>query len=244
MVRYYDENRKLHYVNTETTKVPERYMDQIRSQLPQNNPTLPNTEQPNLPTGLPLTMTPPVNAQPLPPEERLQRMLTAKKMFTDNRDSFPPEVSVDDIFFYYDENNVKQPYSENDLNQIPERYLPQVDQQIISMENMLRHQMQQPPSNSNSIGTRTEAPEIQVFVEDNCQDCTRLQILLNANKISYQTYDVNSSPIGKEFYKTMAPATLPATKIGAKIILGNDINAIKSSIMSGTINQAPVQDVP
>ncbi|HOY09524.1 MAG TPA: hypothetical protein PLB05_05545 [Candidatus Omnitrophota bacterium] len=33
MVHYYDENGKIHYVNTTVAQVPQRYMDQVRPQL-------------------------------------------------------------------------------------------------------------------------------------------------------------------------------------------------------------------
>ena len=137
-------------------------------------------------------------------------------------------------FVKYIDRNGKDHYVNTDYTKVPEEYLYQVRNQI-NATNQSSSDTTDNSSDQNATiplpepddGEDTSLQAVEVFISANCKDCERLETLLQANKIEYMHYDVGSTSMGQEFYKTMGSTPLPITRIGDKIIRGNDINTIK-----------------
>ncbi len=165
--------------------------------------------------------------------------------------------SSEAAFVNYTDINGKVHYINTDYSKIPDQYLNQVEEQLQKIEAAKTKSSQinildpnkQPPSTTNGEELinqdKKTNPLVEVFFKTDCKDCTRLQVLLEANNIKFSLYDVENSNYGIEFYKTQQNGQLPITRIDSKIIYGNDINAVKNALNpQEDVGQNPVAASP
>ncbi len=147
-------------------------------------------------------------------------------------------TSGEAAFVNYTDIHGKKHIVNTDYNKVPDQYLSQVEEQLKKIENnkpvsVVPENAEQTtqPQNLSTIPTPQNLnTPVEVFVKSDCQDCTRLLTLLDVHKIKFSVYDVESSPAAIDFYKTLQNAQLPMTRVGGKIIFGNDINAIRNAL--------------
>lgn len=227
-VNYTDTNGKVHYVNTDYSRVPEQYLNQVADQLKkieaEKIKTLPAASMLN--PSPDLTSTNIIStATPVTNQNRLTRLTNAVNTLQTNN-LFPASANVNSgIINYTDNTGQRHPVTAENLPKVPLEFLPQIDQQIINLEKMAVQ------IRSNTQLAQKIEP-VEVFIKSDCTDCKRLEILLQTYKIKYFTYDVETSNLGIAFYKEMNKAPLPITRIGSKIIYGTNVHAIKQALNS------------
>jgi len=158
-------------------------------------------------------------------------------------------------FVKYKDKDGKEYYVNTDYTKVPDQYLDQVRDQLQEIKEKAMPAANitpdTPGKNKQNLLSWTGNPStfvtgsVQIFVSSNCQDCQRLETLLQVNQIKYMRYDVEYSSMGKEFYKTMGSTQLPITRIGDKLIQGNNINAVKNVLQKmAQAAQGPNQPAP
>jgi glutaredoxin len=231
-VNYTDSSGKIHYVNTDYAKVPNQYLNQVADQLKKieadKAKTLPAIPIFNTPTDF--TNTNIVSsATQITNQDRLTRLTNAVNTLQSNS-LFPASVNINSgIISYIDNTGQRHPVTAESLPTVPLEFLPQIDQQISGLENMVLQ------SKSNKQLLKKIEP-VEVFVKSGCTDCQRLEILLQTHKVEHFTYDIETSNLGIAFYKEMNNAPLPITRVGSKIIHGTNIHAIRQALYS---NESP-----
>lgn len=145
---------------------------------------------------------------------------------------------------YIDESG-KRIYINTDYAKIPDRYLDQVKDQLNmlepSVENPTPAPEINPASQAAAAPTPKEPPKVEVFVGLDCKECQMLEFRLRSQKIKYYRYDVHMHPYGKEFYAQHGGGTLPLTRIGDRVIEGNDYKTIMTIIENATVKPQPAQ---
>ncbi len=142
------------------------------------------------------------------------------------------------VFVKYIDRNGKNHYVNIDYNKIPAEYLDQVQDQLqkIEEQKQLKSKDNKPQNSVSPAGqqgtkvTPDKNTSIDVLVKADCIECSRLEVLLQANKIKYTKHELENSSVGQEFYKKNPDAQFPITKIGKKIIYGNNIYEIKNTL--------------
>ena len=117
-------------------------------------------------------------------------------------------------------------YVNTNFSKVPPEYQDQVEEQV-SEENNMEGTLPEEPVKKPK--TEKIEPLVEVLVTLDCPDCRKLELLLNAHKVTFHRYDVMSHPYGKELYEKIG-GNLPITKIGDQIIYGIDIKRIVSTI--------------
>ncbi len=179
-------------------------------------------------------------------------------------------TQADAAFVSYKDTSGKIHYINTEYTKVPDQYLSQVEDQLKKIEadktknnfiNIPDQNINAPigwmPNNIQSQEAENIAKVVEVFYKTDCEECMRLRVRLDANKINYSLYDVENSSPGMEFYKTLPNTQLPITRIGKTIIYGNDINAIKNVLtpeipvvqnppptQTPTITTTPEQNLP
>ncbi len=148
-------------------------------------------------------------------------------------------------FVKYIDRSGKEHYVNTDYTKVPAEYQDQVRDQL---NDATKNPADSIPNASNQIINAvppkiTDLPKpnlqkVEVFIAANCKDCERLETLLKANKIEYMHYDVESTSMGKDFYSTMQNETLPITRIGDRLIRGNDISTIKNVLETPELSKS------
>ncbi len=150
-------------------------------------------------------------------------------------------------FVSYTDVNGKLHYINTEYNKVPDQYLNQVEEQLKKIENTkIKNTPEAAVEKSAIENPQPPTPEltVEVFVKTDCQDCMRLQALLEAHKIKYLVYDIKNSEKGIEFYKSTSNEKFPITRIGSKIIYGNDVLAIKDALKPKDLPVQPPSPLP
>lgn len=228
-VNYTDSTGKIHYVNTDYSKVPDQYLNQVADQLKKIEAdkikTLPPIPSSKTPTNSPKIDDIDIvsTATPITSQDRLTRLTNAVNTLQSNN-VLPVSVNINSgIINYIDKNGQRQIVTAESLPTVSTEFLPQIDQQIIGLEKIAL-QIKSDQNLKKNIGP------VEVFIKSNCPDCKRLEILLQAHKVKHFIYDVERSDLGIAFYKEMDNAPLPITRIGSKIIHGTNVHAIKQAL--------------
>jgi hypothetical protein len=236
-VQYKDDNGKVHYVNTQYSKVPDRYKSQVEEQLKkiqqQNTPILStpvpvvsnepsDTGKKNI-TGVPINIFKTSPTTPPTSENRLTR-LTEVLNELQVTGYFPPSVNVNSgVIGYTDKSGQKVFVTAETLSSVPAEYLSQVDSQIMSLERMAQQARKSKPLIAGTT--------VEVFTEDSNKDCIRLLTLLEVHKIPYLNFNVKTTLQGMDFYKTVGEsAQLPITRVNGQLIRGVEIAAIENAL--------------
>jgi glutaredoxin len=73
--------------------------------------------------------------------------------------------------------------------------------------------------------------KLEVFVAEWCGHCQALEKALTEEKIPYERFDIENSPVGKQEYINLGRGGVPISRVnGSTIIRGNYINKIKDAM--------------
>lgn len=228
IVKYTDENGKAHYVNTQYTKVPERYMGQVKDQLEKAAVSANPAPVNNLPNILPPA---PETLQPkLTTAERQERLKAIIDKTNAAKSTGNLNPLINPVVQIIDRTEKPVTVTPENLNTVPKELLGHIDAQIVAIEN-LQKQWQ-------SADSQPSAVSVEVYLKADCAACEQLQAFLQSQQIQYKRYDVLYTPRGKTFYEQQRHLELPIIRIGDKIISGVNIEDVQRAL-SANDNTAP-----
>jgi len=62
----------------------------------------------------------------------------------------------------------------------------------------------------------------EIFVQDNCEDCRKLERFFDDSKMPYIRYDIQRDLKGLEIYKSLGINSMPLTRVGTTVVKGYD----------------------
>lgn len=223
-VHYTDRNGKVHYINTTYEEVPVEYQDQIVDQLKSIKQKKRGKKKTSSAGNN--IIEAPADHQADSADVRLSRLNNVIQKLTSNN-LLPAGVNINSgILSYRDNEGQQHPVLPENLKDVPEEYLPQIDAQIAELEKLYNKSRDEKPF--------IEGTPVEIYVKSDCPECEKLKESLTADKIDFIVYDVEKNNEGMAFYKTMNNAALPLTRIGSKILYGNDPYSVKVMLNSLT----------
>jgi len=123
---------------------------------------------------------------------------------------------------------------------ISEHNLPSRTRTTTEVENNVVNNIDIPPASEitndnlpsrtrSSIASKSNVPQIEVFVAKWCPHCKLLEAFLKKENISYIRYDVEEDAYGREVFEE-ENGGIPITKIGASTIIGFEERKFRSLI--------------
>lgn len=67
----------------------------------------------------------------------------------------------------------------------------------------------------------------EVFVQDNCSDCLKLQHFFEDSKMPFIRYDINRDLKGAQIYHSLGMSSMPLTRVGTTVVKGYDPQRIE-----------------
>lgn len=67
----------------------------------------------------------------------------------------------------------------------------------------------------------------ELFVQDNCEDCRKLERFFEDSKMPYIRYDVQRDLKGAEIYNSLGVSSMPLTRVGTTVVKGYDTKRIE-----------------
>lgn len=60
----------------------------------------------------------------------------------------------------------------------------------------------------------------EIFVQDNCEDCRKLERFFEDNKMPYIRYDIQRELKGTNIYNSLGVKSMPLTRVGTTVVKG------------------------
>ncbi len=127
-------------------------------------------------------------------------------------------------------------YVNTDLGQVPERYRSQIEpkkEPVIDNEKVEKPAPQVPtPQLPVAVSPEPGAYEkVVLLISPNCPNCVRVQNFLNANRVSYVYYDIETDAAGHEKYAAVEEGELPVAVLGEQVIKGYKLKILYDSLV-------------
>lgn len=67
----------------------------------------------------------------------------------------------------------------------------------------------------------------EIFVQDNCEDCRKLERFFDDSKMPHVRYDIQRDLKGADIYHSLGIAAMPMTRVGTTVVKGYDTKRIE-----------------